>query len=495
MGKESILSFNGSGVFNRLYNWANDKAAGIKIRADRMDNEMNGFATGLSTCLTKDGQTTVTANLPMTGFRHTGAGDATARSDYSTFGQLQDGKSNWIAAGGTADAITAAYSPSIGTLVDGQLFYVRAGAANATTTPTFSPNGNTARTITKIGGAALSVGDIAGANHELILRYNLANTRYELLNPFINQYRATTAGTSTAYTATIAGIGSLYDGLTVNVLLHVASGSTPTFNLNSLGAKSIALSTAAAPTSGRMFVNTWYTLVYHLTLDRWNIVSNYFGTAAAYNIGTSGTALGLLNTANTFGAVQTFFTPTTAAASINLPHGVAPTSPVNGDMWTTTSGAFARVNGATVQLDSAPLNSFVRVNTINGNGSTNTAIRRWTTTVSSSGSDITYADSAANGGSFTINTAGVYAISYTESSTAGGMDFGISLNTTGLTTDIASLATPSERLVMSSTGGASFKGNCSVTVRLAASDVIRAHNNLSATGNGTIGSFTITRVQ
>lgn len=36
------------------------------------------------------------------------------------------------------------------------------------------------------------------------------------------------------------------------------------------------------------------------------------------------------------------------AASLCLPHGAAPTSPVNGDMWTTTAGLFVRINGATV---------------------------------------------------------------------------------------------------------------------------------------------------
>jgi hypothetical protein len=38
------------------------------------------------------------------------------------------------------------------------------------------------------------------------------------------------------------------------------------------------------------------------------------------------------------------------AAGINIPHGTAPTSPVDGDIWTTTAGVFARINGATVQL-------------------------------------------------------------------------------------------------------------------------------------------------
>jgi hypothetical protein len=40
--------------------------------------------------------------------------------------------------------------------------------------------------------------------------------------------------------------------------------------------------------------------------------------------------------------------PTTAAATINLPHGTAPTSPNNGDCWTTTSALSCRINGSTV---------------------------------------------------------------------------------------------------------------------------------------------------
>jgi hypothetical protein len=38
---------------------------------------------------------------------------------------------------------------------------------------------------------------------------------------------------------------------------------------------------------------------------------------------------------------------TTSTASFNAPHGTAPTTPVNGDIWSTTDGLFARVNGAT----------------------------------------------------------------------------------------------------------------------------------------------------
>lgn len=39
---------------------------------------------------------------------------------------------------------------------------------------------------------------------------------------------------------------------------------------------------------------------------------------------------------------------TTGVASVRLPHGVAPTSPIDGDMWTTSAGGlFVRINGVT----------------------------------------------------------------------------------------------------------------------------------------------------
>lgn len=39
---------------------------------------------------------------------------------------------------------------------------------------------------------------------------------------------------------------------------------------------------------------------------------------------------------------------TTSFASLRIPHGTAPSSPNNGDIWSTSAGVFARVNGVTV---------------------------------------------------------------------------------------------------------------------------------------------------
>lgn len=86
------------------------------------------------------------------------------------------------AGGGTVNAITATFSPAL-TLTDQTICFVISPGANTSATPTFAPNALTAHTITRQGGQALSLGDTGNALNVMLLEYNLANTRWELLNP------------------------------------------------------------------------------------------------------------------------------------------------------------------------------------------------------------------------------------------------------------------------------------------------------------------------
>jgi hypothetical protein len=54
-----------SGTFSRIYDWTDDRDNGIKIRADRMDQEFDGITTALTTCILKDGTQTTTAKIPF----------------------------------------------------------------------------------------------------------------------------------------------------------------------------------------------------------------------------------------------------------------------------------------------------------------------------------------------------------------------------------------------------------------------------------------------
>jgi hypothetical protein len=68
------------------------------------------------------------------------------------------------------------------------------------------------------------------------------------------------------------------------------------------------------------------------------------------NSATLFTALTLARNTGAATFASTVIAPaaTTALAPMRIPHGTAPTSPVNGDMWTTTAGLFVRINGVTV---------------------------------------------------------------------------------------------------------------------------------------------------
>lgn len=78
---------------------------------------------------------------------------------------------------------------------------------------------------------------------------------------------------------------------------------------------------------------------------------------------------------------------TTSAAGLNLGQGTAPTSPVNGDIWITSSGVSARVNGATVALNGAGggLSSVTASSPLAGAGTSGSPLTCTTCVTSTSG--------------------------------------------------------------------------------------------------------------
>lgn len=172
--------FNGNGTYVRYYNWTNDANSNINIRADRMDTECDGYATGLSTCITKDGQTTITANIPFNNKRITNLGDGTALTDAATLGQAQNGASTYVGTvAGTANAITFSLTPSITAYAAGQKFQFLPSSNNTAAT-TIAVNGLTAKTVKKRGTEDLNADDIL-AGQIAFVEYD--GTYFQLLNP------------------------------------------------------------------------------------------------------------------------------------------------------------------------------------------------------------------------------------------------------------------------------------------------------------------------
>lgn len=153
------MSFNGSGVF--IVNSTGQPVVATTLIESSVFNAFTAdVATGLSTCITKDGQTVVTANIPLGGFKLTGVGAATARTDAATLASIQDGTGVYVGTvGGTADVITLTVSPVITAYAAGQTFRFIASGAN-TTNVTVNVSALGAKAITKNGTTALVAGDI-----------------------------------------------------------------------------------------------------------------------------------------------------------------------------------------------------------------------------------------------------------------------------------------------------------------------------------------------
>jgi hypothetical protein len=84
-----------------------------------------------------------------------------------------------------------------------------------------------------------------------------------------------TAGTSTAYTLTTNQVfSSLTDGLFVAARMDETNGASPTLNVDSLGAKSIATVYGTAVGAGKLRGGGIYVFVYDSTDDKWIVQGN-----------------------------------------------------------------------------------------------------------------------------------------------------------------------------------------------------------------------------
>ena len=89
--------------------WQQDRDAGTKIVADRHDTNDNDLATGINTCITKDGANAFTSSADLGSQKITALADGVAHTDGINAGQIQDGGLVFQASDtGSADAYVIA---------------------------------------------------------------------------------------------------------------------------------------------------------------------------------------------------------------------------------------------------------------------------------------------------------------------------------------------------------------------------------------------------
>lgn len=224
------MARNGSGVYSPPA--ANYPAvSGTLITAANRNAIDADIATALTNSIATNGESVITANIPLGGNKLTGVGAATARTDAATLATIQDGTGVYVASvAGTADVITLAPSPVITAYTAGQMFSFIASGAN-TTNVTVNINSLGAKEITKNGTTALVAGDIP-SGFLVNIRYD--GTRFQLVgikgaatgaNGDITSLTACTSITAGTVTVATGDLVYVQDVSAANVLKVVTAQS------------------------------------------------------------------------------------------------------------------------------------------------------------------------------------------------------------------------------------------------------------------------------
>lgn len=202
------MSYNGSGTFN-INTTGQPVVSGTVISSTAFNALTADLANGLTTALTKDGQSTPTANIGMGNFKITNLGAATLSTDAVRYGQLQSNADKLLTVTGT-DTLTATASPALTAYAAGNMFSFVVANTN-TSAVTINIDGLGAKSITRIGSTALVAGDMV-ANQVALIAYD--GTRFQLLdaNSFTNLNVSGTLGVTGATTLSAA---LTYGGVTL----------------------------------------------------------------------------------------------------------------------------------------------------------------------------------------------------------------------------------------------------------------------------------------
>ena len=170
------MAFNGSGTFT-IDTAGNPVESDTDISPTVHNNTMDEIAAGLTNCITKDGQTTITQNIPFNNKRITGLQAGASATDAANLQNVMANTGKYVGTvGGTVDAITLTPSPALTNYTTGtEMIFVAAGANTGAVTVNVSSLG--AKAITKNGTTALSAGDIpSGA----VIRIIYDGTRFQM---------------------------------------------------------------------------------------------------------------------------------------------------------------------------------------------------------------------------------------------------------------------------------------------------------------------------
>lgn len=201
------MSYNGSGTF--VINTAGQPVVSGTVISSTAFNALTAdLATGLSTAITKDGQTTPTANIPMGNNKITGLAVGTAATDAANLSQVQSTTAKLINSISGTDTITGTMSPNLGAYATGQMFYFIAAGDN-TGAVTLNIDSLGAKAVTRDGSVALAASDLK-SGEVVVVVYD--GTRFQVVSQLNSAGDARFANVSIASALNVGGVATFSAG-------------------------------------------------------------------------------------------------------------------------------------------------------------------------------------------------------------------------------------------------------------------------------------------
>lgn len=271
------MSYNGSGTF--IINTTGQPVVDGTVISSTVFNALTAdLANGLTTALTKDGQSTVTNNIPLNGYKITNLGAGTVATDAVQLGQIQSGSFTALTVTGT-DTYVASVTPTLAAYTAGNLFtFVVPNTNTGPATLNISSLG--AKVLSRDGSTALAAGDLV-AGSEVIVVYD--GTRFQVLNSN-SMTNLTVSGTATLSGGTANGIPYL------NGSKVVTTGSNLTYN----GTTTLAVNSAAAASSTLTLYGNGGSS--GLVLQGGSDTNGYISTQNSLYLSTNSVSRGSINT-------------------------------------------------------------------------------------------------------------------------------------------------------------------------------------------------------
>lgn len=246
------MSRNGSGTYSLPVNSWNPATNGVSATPADWQSLIDDVEAALTQSVSKDGQTTMTGNLPMGGFKLTGLGAGSATGQSVRWEQLfSQGTEADIASATTTTLGTQNTNflrvtgtttiTSFGTTYNGPRFLRFEGALTLTHSATLIlPTG--ANITTAAGDLAIAIPKATlGTADGWYVFYQRADGAVTPAQVQAQTYTAfTTGGTSSAFTLTpTPAITAYAENQSFDVEFNAASTGTPTLNISGVGAKNL----------------------------------------------------------------------------------------------------------------------------------------------------------------------------------------------------------------------------------------------------------------